>query len=133
PRGADRHRRYLWHEFQIHAGAGVVLRLSLCVIVDAGHLRYALLLLPEGRLALIFGGMDRPGSGKLFCGVSPPRIGLLARLLLAPVITSFPSGIATAAQTLRVEVPDGLPGFPRADLQRFLALHMKASRLPDWR
>ena len=84
-------------------------------------------------MALIFGGMSRPRSGKLFCKVSSPRIGLLARLLLAAVVTLFPARIATAAQTLHVEVPDGLPGFPRADLQRFLALHMAESRLPDWR
>jgi hypothetical protein len=90
-------------------------------------------LFPEGRLALIFGGMARPGSAKLFCGVSPTRAGLLARLVLAAVITPVPVGIATAAQMLQVEVPDGLPGFPRADLQRFLALHMAESRLADWR
>src|SRR5262249_18358052 len=121
PRGADCRRRHLRNEFQIHAGAGMVLRLPFRVIADAGDLRNPLLLLPEGRLALILGGMTSPGSGKLFCGVCPARIGLLVCLILATMVTLFPTGTATAGQTLQVEAPDGLPGFPRADLQRLLA------------
>jgi hypothetical protein len=34
--------------------------------------------------------------------------------------------------TLQVEASDGLPGFHRADLQRYLALHMAEARLGEW-
>ena len=58
---------------------------------------------------------------------------LLARLVLATVFTLFVTGSATAEQILEVEASGGLPGFQRADLQRFLALHMGEARLADWR
>jgi magnesium transporter len=40
PCRADGDSRYLRHELQKHAGAGVVFRLSRVIVVDAGDLRY---------------------------------------------------------------------------------------------
>ena len=47
---SDSGRRHIRTEFQIHAGAGVVLRLSRGVIADVGDLRYSLVLFSEGLL-----------------------------------------------------------------------------------
>ena len=53
---------------------------------------------------------------------------------LALVVTfgSFSSSCVAAPITLKVEASDGLPGFNRADLSRYLALHMGGARLADW-
>jgi hypothetical protein len=40
---------------------------------------------------------------------------------------------AASSSTLEVEASNPLPGFKRADLSRYLALHMTQARLPDWR
>jgi hypothetical protein len=45
----------------------------------------------------------------------------------------FASGPAAAQVTLQVEATDGLPGFHRADLSRYLAQHMAETGLNDWR
>jgi hypothetical protein len=44
--------QHLRDEFQIHAGTGVVIRLSRRVIVDAGNLYHSLLSIPKDRLAV---------------------------------------------------------------------------------
>ena len=45
----------------------------------------------------------------------------------------FASAIAAAAMMLQVDAANGLPGFHRADLPRYLAARMADTRLPDWR
>jgi hypothetical protein len=40
---------------------------------------------------------------------------------------------AEASNVLAVEASNALPGFHRADLTRYLALHMTETRLADWR
>jgi len=57
----------------------------------------------------------------------------VARLALAATLMPFASAIATAAMTLQVEASDGLPGFHRADLSRYLAQHMAEAGLGEWR
>ena len=69
---------------------------------------------------------------------SPPRVGfypavLVARLVAAIAVTMFEPSIAAAAMTLEVEASNGLPGFHRDELQRYLALHMAEEGLGEWR
>ena len=53
---------------------------------------------------------------------------------LALVAALVPGTSAAAAQTtLRVEASNGLPGFHRGELQRYLVLHMAEVGLGDWR
>jgi len=58
---------------------------------------------------------------------------LLARLAAAIATIPFGSSIAAAATTLEVAASNGLPGFHRAELQRYLALHMSQTGLGEWR
>jgi hypothetical protein len=58
---------------------------------------------------------------------------LVARLALAAALVPFASLLAAAAMTLQVEASVGLPGFHRADLERYLALHMAEAGLGEWR
>src|SRR6516164_3534688 len=67
-----------------------------------------------------------------------PRVGfypavLVARLAAAIAVTVFGTSIAAAAMTLEVEASNGLPGFHRDELQRYLALHMAEKGLGEWR
>lgn len=73
------------------------------------------------------------GSRKASHRVRFARAAWVARLVLAVTIMPFASVIASAAMTLQVEATDGLPGFHRADLQRYLALHMAEAGLGEWR
>jgi hypothetical protein len=57
----------------------------------------------------------------------------VARLILAATLLPVTSAIAAAATTLQVEATGGLPGFQRADLQRYLTLHMAEAGLGEWR
>jgi hypothetical protein len=57
----------------------------------------------------------------------------VARLVLAATLVPFVSAVAAAAMTLQVEAANGLPGFHRADLSRYLAAHMAETGIPDWR
>ena len=53
---------------------------------------------------------------------------------LAPVAALVPcTSAATAQTTLQVEASNGLPGFHRGELQRYLVLHMAEVGLGDWR
>ena len=53
---------------------------------------------------------------------------------LALVAALVPGTSAAAAQTtLQVEASNGLPGFHRGELQRYLVLHMAEVGLGDWR
>jgi hypothetical protein len=52
---------------------------------------------------------------------------------LATAFGPVASAPAAAQVTLQVEATDGLPGFHRADLSRYLAQHMAETRLADWR
>jgi hypothetical protein len=61
------------------------------------------------------------------------RAAWVARLVLALTLVPFASAVAAAAVTLQVEAANGLPGFHRADLSRYLAAHMAETGLPDWR
>ena len=73
------------------------------------------------------------GSRKALHRVRFGRAAWVARLVLAATIVPFASALAAAATTLQVEAANGLPGFHRADLSRYLAVHMAETRLPDWR
>lgn len=72
------------------------------------------------------------GSSKLPHLVRFHRGSWVVRLVVAAVLVPFASAVAAAAMTLQVEASDGLPGFHRADLQRYLALHMAESGLGEW-
>jgi hypothetical protein len=61
------------------------------------------------------------------------RVALVAWWALAAAFGAFASPRAAAQVTLQVEATDGLPGFHRADLSRYLAQHMAETRLEDWR
>jgi hypothetical protein len=61
------------------------------------------------------------------------RAAWVARSVLAAVLVPFASAVAAAAMMLQVEAANGLPGFHRADLSRYLAARMAETRLPDWR
>jgi hypothetical protein len=72
-------------------------------------------------------------------GNLPPRprptrrgLTLVASLVLIAIFLSFALA-AAAPKTLQVEASASLPGFHRADLPRYLALHMANARLADWR
>ena len=73
------------------------------------------------------------GTGKLSQGDGSVCLALPGRLVLATLFMLFVTGTATASQTLDVEASGGLPGFQRAELEQFLALHMAEARLADWR
>jgi hypothetical protein len=73
------------------------------------------------------------GSSKLPRLLRFRRAGWVVRLILAATLVPFASAVAVAAMTLQVEAANGLPGFHRADLSRYLAAHMAEARLPDWR
>jgi hypothetical protein len=68
-------------------------------------------------------------SYRVRCG----RAAWAARLILAAALLPFVSAIAAATTTLQVEATGGLPGFQRADLQRYLALRMAEAELGEWR
>jgi hypothetical protein len=53
-------------------------------------------------------------------------------LVLAAALVPIASVVPAAAMTLQVEASDGLPGFHRVDLQRYLALHMAEAGLGEW-
>ena len=61
------------------------------------------------------------------------RAALVAALASNVAFMPFASPRAAAQVTLQVEATDGLPGFHRADLSRYLAQHMADTRLADWR
>jgi len=61
------------------------------------------------------------------------RIALLVCWVLAVVFEPFALVSAMASSTLAVEASDALPGFHRADLPRYLALHMAKAGLSEWR
>ena len=65
--------------------------------------------------------------------VSLHRTALVAQLALGAALFLFAAANAAAPLTLQVETSDTLPGFHRGDLARYLALHMGAARLADWR
>jgi hypothetical protein len=73
------------------------------------------------------------GSNELSHRVGVGRAALVTRLALAAILMPFASAIAAAAMTLQVAASDGLPGFHRGDLQRYLALHMAETGLGEWR
>jgi hypothetical protein len=73
------------------------------------------------------------GFSKLPYLVRFRRAAWVARLVMAATLVPFASALAAAATTLQVEAANGLPGFHRADLSRYLAAHMAETRLPDWR
>jgi hypothetical protein len=59
----------------------------------------------------------------------------LALIVWAALLSCVPFAIrpAAAAIILNVEASNGLPGFNRADLSRYLASHMAEAGLADWR
>jgi|GEM_PF-1626030 len=61
------------------------------------------------------------------------RVVLVAWWALAIAFGPVALAPAAAQVTLQVEATDGLPGFHRADLSRYLAQHMAETRLADWR
>ena len=64
---------------------------------------------------------------------APRRIALVAWCTLATTLVALAPAPAASTMTLSVEASDGLPGFHRADLSRYLASHMAEARLADWR
>ncbi|MFL5265411.1 MAG: hypothetical protein ACJ8AH_02245 [Stellaceae bacterium] len=58
---------------------------------------------------------------------------MAAQLALTATLFLFAPANAAVSLTLQVETPDTLPGFHRGDLPQYLALHMGAARLVDWR
>jgi hypothetical protein len=58
---------------------------------------------------------------------------LAAQLALTATLFLLAPANAAVSLTLQVETPDTLPGFHRGDLPHYLALHMGAARLADWR
>jgi hypothetical protein len=64
--------------------------------------------------------------------LTAPRLMLIVWWALLSFV-SFAFRPATASITLKVEASNGLPGFNRADLPRYLASHMAEASLADWR
>lgn len=61
------------------------------------------------------------------------RVALVAWWALVTAFGPFALARAAASTTLEVEASNALPGFHRADLPRYLALHMAEAQLADWR
>ena len=64
--------------------------------------------------------------------LSAPRVALVM-WVLAACCAPLSSTTAAPASTLTVEASNGLPGFRRADLLRYLASHMAEAGIADWR
>jgi hypothetical protein len=114
----------------------VVFRLSRVIVVDAGDLRYPLLLLSKGRLALTSSELSMTDDGK--SSVTSPvltwrRVVLVALWALALTFGQLSSAAAAAQVTLQVGASQGLPGLHHSALSRFLAAHMADAGLADWR
>ena len=73
------------------------------------------------------------GSCNWSRGASLRRTALAAQLALTATLFLLAPANAAVSLTLQVETPDTLPGFHRGDLPHYLALHMGAARLADWR
>ena len=61
------------------------------------------------------------------------RSARIVGLVLLAILASFTTPSAAASVTLKVESEEGLPGFHRVDLLRFLVTQMAAAGLADWR
>jgi hypothetical protein len=65
--------------------------------------------------------------------LAPFRRHLSAHLMVLVAGLGLSSISADAESTLKVEAANGLPGFHRADLSRYLASQMAGAQLADWR
>jgi hypothetical protein len=65
--------------------------------------------------------------------LTAPHLVLIAWWVAVAWCVSSAPAPAAAPTTLMVEASNGLPGFHRADLSRYLALHMAEAGLADWR